>query len=125
MPGPRGFSDLVESPPFIPVKQVPLPVAQAGGQLFELGVEVAIGDEDVEPAVVVAVEEGGAEAEERPHDAVEPGAGGGVGEEPAAVVAVEGVDVLREIGHEEVEVAVVVVVAAVHTHAGLGACRPR
>ena len=66
-----------------------------------------MGDEDVEPAVVVVVEEGGARLERvARHRDARPG--GDVGEAPVAVVVVE--HVVAVVGHQDVHVAVVVVV---------------
>ena len=118
-PIPPASTDLDELAPDVSIEQIPLRVALTGRQLLELGVEVAVGDEKIEPAVVVVVEEGGAEAEQWPHDAVEAGTSRDIGEQPVTFVAIEGVYVFGEIGHEEIEITVVVVVAAVHPHAGL------
>src|SRR6185295_4995664 len=70
------------------------------------------GDEQVEPSVVVVVEEARARA---PAGAADAGAGGDVTEGAVAVVAVEGVATVT--GDVEVLEAVVVVVARGHAHA--------
>ncbi|HEU4401055.1 MAG TPA: hypothetical protein VFT43_03015 [Candidatus Polarisedimenticolia bacterium] len=81
--------------------------------------DVAVGDEQVEMAVVVGIEEEGPEAESQERRAAHPRAEGAVREDAAAVVVVELVGLLRQVGHEEVEAAVVVVVGHVGPHAGL------
>ena len=82
------------------------------------GVDVAVGDEDVEPAVVVHVEEADAPAEKAGVDA-EAGEVGAVVEVEPAQVQVERIGVAGEVGLDDVEEAVAVVVADGDAHAGL------
>ncbi len=81
--------------------------AQLGG--VNLGIDVAVDDEEVGPAVVVDVGEHGAPAEGVGVDGEACGVGL-VGEGTVAVGVVEGGGVVGEIGFEDVEVAVTVVV---------------
>ena len=81
--------------------------AKIGG--VDLGVDVAVDDEEIGPAVVVDVGEHGAPAERVGVDA-EAGCEGYVGEGAIAVVVVEGGGVVGEVGLEDVERAVAVVV---------------
>ena len=108
-----------------------LAVAQVAIEVFVLGVgridvravhfgiDVAVGDEDVEPAVVVHVEEADAPAEVAGVDA-EAGEVGVVVEVAAAEVQIEGVGVAGEVGLDDVEEAVAVEVSDGNAHAGLG-----
>ena len=81
-------------------------------------VDVAVGDDDVLPAVVVVVEEGVAPAEEGDGWLSDAHLVADVGEVGVAVVAVERVVVVGEGGVVEVEKAVVLVVADGDAHGG-------
>ena len=84
----------------------------------DLGVDVAVGGEEVEPAVVVVVEEGGAPAEEGNGGFGDAELVADVGEVAVAVVVVEDLVVVGEGGVVEVDAAVVEVVAGGDAHAG-------
>ena len=86
--------------------------------LVDGGVDVAVDDEEVEPAIVVVVEEGGTPAEERDGGFGDAGLVADVGEVGVAVVAVEGFVVVGEGGVEEIDEAGVGVVAGGDAHAG-------
>ncbi len=96
--------------------------------LVHLGIHVAVGDEDVGPAIVVEVEKFYPEAEERNADRTKAGASRQVGELAVAIIVIEVVGVVGEIGLDDVGPAVVIVVGGVDAHAGLLAsvarCRP-
>src|SRR6185437_7956872 len=81
-------------------------------------VDVAVGGDDVGPAIVVDVDEHGAPAEFVGVDA-ETGRIGYVVEGAVTVGVVEGGGVVGEIGLEDVQVAVAVVVGDRGAHAGL------
>ena len=83
------------------------------------GIDVAVGDHDVEPAVVVHVEEADAPAEIAGVDA-DAGEVGAVVEVEAAEVLVEGFGVSGEVGLDDVEEAVAIEVSDGDAHAGLG-----
>ena len=99
------------------------------GHRVRIGGEVGAGREDhasvghhqVEPSVVVVVEEARAEAGQAEARLAEPAAGGGVEELALAVVAIERVGLAVELGDEEILVAVAVVVAVVDAHRRFGA----
>ncbi len=93
-------------------------IAGAGQRLD--GPHRAVDRHQVEDAVAVGVDEAGAEAVGLEGRHPEAGGHGDVLEEAGAVVLVEGVGLAREVGHEEVEVAVAVVVARVDAHRRLG-----
>ena len=80
-------------------------------------VDVAVGGRQVEPAVVVDVEEGDAEAQQVPARRGQADGGGLVGEDAAAEVVVEGRRLAVEVGHGQVGPAVAVEVAAGDPHA--------
>ena len=42
-----------------------LPVGRSSGNRIDLGIDVAVGDEQIEPAVIIHIKEGGAPADER------------------------------------------------------------
>src|SRR5690348_12262813 len=74
---------------------------------IDFWIDVAVGEEEIGPAVVIKVEEHGAPAEVFGVEA-EAGGESNVVESAVAVVAVERGSVVREIGFEDVEVAVAV-----------------
>ena len=95
-----------------------LGVFQVGLGLIDLGIDVAVRHQNVEPAVVVHVEEADAPAEQPRVDAQAAGISA-VLEVAVAEVGVERVGVAGEVGLHHVEVAVAVVVADGNAHAGL------
>ena len=114
-----GFADVFE----LAVAQIAVEEAgfAVGGAEFggvDFGVDVAVDDQEVGPAVVVDVGEHGSPAEGVGVDA-ETGGEGGVGEGAVGIVAVEGCGVVGEVGLEEVDAAVSVVVGGGGAHAGL------
>ena len=86
--------------------------------LVDGGIDVAVHDEQVEPAIVVVVEEGGAPAEEGHGGFSDAGLVADVSEVGVAVVAVERLVVVGEGGVEEVDEAVVGEVPFGDAHAG-------
>ena len=110
MPEPRA---LVEE------ELLPLRVARAEPVLVDLRVDVAVGDEDVEAAVVVDVDEPDAPPEVRPGSGGDARCVAAIGEDPGRTVLVQRVVVVREVRDDEVGKTVAVVVAGVDTHAGL------
>ena len=96
-----------------------LGIGGVGVGAVDFGVDVTVGDEDVEPAVVVHVEEADAPAEVAGVDA-EAGEVGVVVEVEVAEVVVEGVGVSGEVGLDDVEEAVAVEVSDGDAHACLG-----
>src|SRR5579859_3140702 len=85
------------------------------------GVDVAVGDEDVQKAIVVKVEKAGAPGEKRNCRVTETGAERDVCEIAVAVVAIKRFIVVGKGGDEKVELAVAIVIAEGDAHGGLGA----
>ena len=81
---------------------------------------MAVGHEEVLPAVVVKVGKARAPADEGPGGVDEAGGGGDVLEEAAPIVLVESIVVEGEVGDVEVEVAIVVVIGRRRAHTRLG-----
>ena len=81
---------------------------------------VAVGDEDVGPAVVVVIEEEAAEAERHQGVAADLGLWGFVDEEAVALVVVERDHLVGEIADNQAGMAAAVVVGSVGAHAGAG-----
>src|SRR5438445_13322800 len=77
---------------------------------------MAVGDEDVEPAVVVEIEESAAEAEYIPCRNRDARLSADLGEKAFAIVVPDVVRGKLEIGDVEIKVAVIVVVAQRHAH---------
>ena len=103
----------------IAIEVLVLRVGGVDAGAFNLGVDVAVGHEDVEPPVIVHVEEAYTPAEEAGVDA-EAGEIGVVVEVAVAEVEVEGVGVASKIGFDDVEETVAVEVADGDAHACLG-----
>src|SRR5271157_212109 len=100
----------------ITVEQFLLGIAGLGGELFDFGIDVAVADEDVGPAVVIEVEPTASPTQVLRVQA-EAGLEGGVLEVPAAHVAVERWGVAGEVGFENVEIAVAVEVGGAYAEA--------
>ena len=86
----------------------------------DLGIDVTVYEQEVGPTVVVEIEKHGAPAEVLGVQAETRGVGDVV-ESAVAIVAVERGGVVGEVGFENVEAAVAVVVGGRGAHAGLGA----
>src|SRR5258707_1089184 len=93
-----------------------LTVARASFDLVDLRIDVAIGDEEVEPGVVVHIEEGSAPADVGITGLTDTGGPAHVIETFRAHVAIERIGLVLEMGDEETEMATVVVVAPVDAH---------
>ena len=85
------------------------------------GVDVAVGNEDVEKAIVVKVEKTGAPGKKRNCEVTEAGTKGDVCEIGAAVVAIKRFVVVGKGSDEKVELTVAIVIAEGDAHGGLGA----
>src|SRR5713101_6331146 len=73
--------------------------------------------QDVEPAVIIEVEPGGAETGVRKAGGAESGTGALVVEHSGSVIDIEIAALAGQFGHEQIFVPVVVEVASVHPHA--------
>jgi len=101
------------------VKQLALRIAGFGLELLDFGIDVAIADEDVGPAVVVEIKKAATPAEILRVLAEAPLEGGVLKIRPAEIVVERG-RVASEIGLDEIEVAVKIVIGRGDAHAGLG-----
>ena len=88
------------------------------GVFVGLGINVAVGDEEILPAVVVVVEESVAEAYEGDSWCADTCLVADIGEGSRAVVAEEHVVVVGERSADDAEVAIVLVVAGGEAHVG-------
>ena len=95
-----------------------LGVADALLHGFDLVFNVAVGDEDVLPSVVVVVEEEAAEAERDQRCAADVGVRSFVHEQAVAFVVVEREHLVGEIGDDQAGAAGAVVIGGVDAHAG-------
>src|SRR3989441_4273970 len=101
------------------VEQLLLRVAGFGFELLDFGIDVAVANENVGPAVVVHVEKAAAPAEILRVSAESSGESG-VLEIGATEIAIERGRVAGEIRLDDVEIAVEVVIGGGDAHAGLG-----
>lgn len=103
----------------ITVGHFALPVAGFRAGLSHLRKNVAIAKENVRVRVVVEIEEGGAPAE-KTRDAAKTRLEGLIIEDPFVDVAIEAGRVAGEVGFDDVEAAVTIVIGDGHAHARLG-----
>src|SRR5216684_6417043 len=101
------------------IEQLALRVAGFGLELLDFRVDVAVANENVGPAVVVEIEKAAAPAEILGVFA-EAGLVGGIFEIGATEIAVERRSVAGEIGFDEIEIAIEIVIGGRDAHAGLG-----
>ncbi len=94
----------------------PLLPGGSPGVLIRLRIDVAIGDQDVLPAIVVVIEKGVAESEERNGSLAETDVVAEIGEVGVAVVVVERVVGIAEGGVVNIELACVLIVADGEPH---------
>ena len=117
-PGSRRRSDVCEcSVAEITIEKRFLAIGFSYGRAVDFGIEVAIGDHEVGPAVLVGVQEGEAPAEQK--IAAEAGPFRNVFEKFPVLVAVERRPVAGKIGLGNVEEAVAVIIRDGDSHAGL------
>ena len=100
---------------------VSLGITKRRVDLFHDVEDVAVGDEEIEVAVQIDIEEFSAKTEGIVAGLEEADLSADIGELALAVVVIERVGLVGEIGNEQVLVAVVIPVAKVHAHAGFGA----
>src|SRR5579864_7815715 len=101
-------------------QEVALGIADAEGMSVHLRIHMSIRDNYVHPAIVVVVEKLHAKAKKRNADRPKSGGPSLVGEAGVVVVVVEVVGIVGKVGFYQVWPAVIVVIGAVHPHAGLG-----
>src|SRR5437879_6231328 len=95
-------------------------VAHALLHAFDLVFDVAVGYEDVGPAIVVVVEEETAEAERDERRASDFGLRGFVDEQAVAFVVVERDHLIGKVADDDAGVSAAVIVGGVGAHAGAG-----
>src|SRR5207245_5065618 len=100
------------------VQELTLWITRVGLKLLDFGIDVAVADEDVRPAIVVHVEETAAPAEIL-RVLAETALIGGVLEIRAAEIVVKRRRVAGEIRFDQVEIAVEIVIGGRDAHAGL------
>src|SRR5690348_15103178 len=101
-------------------QEVALSIGNAKRMSVHLRIHMPVRHKYIHPAIVIVVEEFHAKAKKRNADRSEPGRPSLVGKAAIVVVVVEVVGIVGEIGFHQVRPAVIVVIGAVHPHAGLG-----
>src|SRR6202022_476937 len=82
---------------------------------------VALGNDEIFPAVIVIIEEASAPAGVKHGDAAQTRTEAGVGETSVATVLVQGVALVSQVGDKEVGPAIIIIVGEIDAHAGEGA----
>src|SRR3954468_10093613 len=100
------------------IQKLALRVARLGLELLDLGIDMAIADQDVRPAVIVHVEKTAAPSEELRVRA-QACDKGSVFETRSALVAIERWRIPGEISFDDIEIAVHVIVGSGYAHSGL------
>ena len=95
-----------------------LHVGMVAGDVVE---DVAVNDEKIPPAVIVEIEEAGAEAAVEDVGLAEAGSDGAVDESAVAVVGVEAIQFEIEMADIKIHAAVVAEIGGIGAHAGFGA----
>src|ERR1017187_3424373 len=96
-----------------------LGIADSERLSFDLGVDVAVDDEEVGPAVVVVVEKLCAKTKIGSADGSDTRGARDIGELAVVVVVVEVVGIVGEVGLDDVGPAIAIVVGGVDAHASL------
>src|ERR1051326_7566347 len=78
---------------------------------------MSLGDQKIFPTIIIVVEEANAPSRVKSCDAPQIRIVGHIGKSAVAVISVQGVHLIGEIGDQEIGQAVVVVVGEVHSHA--------
>src|SRR5579864_1161123 len=85
---------------------------------------MSLGNQKIFRAVIIVVEEANAPAGVKSCDAPQIRIVGRIGKSAVAVISVQGVHLVGEIGDQQIGQAVVVVVGEIHSHARIGAAVP-
>ena len=102
----------------VAVEQFALGIASLGFQLFDFGIDVAVADQDVGPAIVIEVEKAATPAQKLRVCAQSRGKGG-VLKGAATEVVVERGRIAGEVCLDQVEIAIEIIVGGGDAHAGL------
>jgi hypothetical protein len=97
-------------------QQRPLRIAGAPVMIARVWIDMAVDLEDIQPSIVVVVDKSGAPAQEREACLGKAGAITYIGKAGVAVVVVEHLVVVRKVGVEDIELAVVVVISHGQPH---------
>src|SRR5207249_10194071 len=92
-------------------------VFHVGLNALDVGIDMAVGNENVGPAIKIVVEEETAEAESEQGSAADFRARSFIDEEPFSFVVIKREHLVRKIGDDEAGKAGVIVIRGVHTHA--------
>src|SRR6202162_2768339 len=106
------------SVPQIAVEQFTLGITRFGFQLFDLGINVAVADQNIGPAIVVEIEEP-ATPSQKLRVRAQPRGERGILEVARALIVVERRGVAGEIGLDQIEVSIQIVIRRGNPHAGL------
>src|SRR5690348_644309 len=82
---------------------------------------MSLGDQEIILAIIIIIEKANAPAGVKSCDAPQIRIVGNVGKSAVAVISVQGVRLIGEIGDQQIGQAVVVVVGEIHSHARIGA----
>ena len=125
-PGAGAFRDVTEPCAGVQQQLVFLAIRLAElRKVFDVGKDVAVGEEQIELPVEVGVEEGRAPSHAGERGPGDPGRGADVLEVPAVEIVEERIAVVGEGREDEIHPPVAVVVAGVGAHSGLRACVSR
>src|SRR4030095_3355555 len=100
----------------VAMQQQRLTKARTGIQSVNLRINVAVGDQDVEPGVVVHVKEGGTPTDVRIAGLADAGGPTDIVKSLRTGIAVQRVGLLFKVGNKEAQASAVVVVAPIDTH---------
>src|SRR6266446_5385747 len=111
------LGDFIESTiAIVTMQKQRLAIARAGVQRVDLRVDVAVGDEKIEPGVIVHIKEPSTPANVRIAGLADAGSPAHVVESLLAHIAIERVGLLLKMGNEEAQAAAVVIIAPVPSH---------
>src|SRR5580704_3696676 len=102
----------------IPVKQFTLGITRFGVELFDIGINVAVADQNIGPAIVVEIQESAAPSQKLRVRA-QPRGKRGVLEVARALIVVERRGVTGEIGLHQIQVSIQIVIRRGNPHPGL------
>src|SRR5580704_2667523 len=95
-----------------------LEIFHGGGALVDAVVGMAVAEQQIEVAVVVVVEKFQSPAAHQARGGTDAGRHGGIGKSFVLVVVVDRIHLLVDVGDEEIDPAVLIVVGSVNAHAG-------
>src|SRR5260370_31015224 len=95
-------------------------VFDVGLHFLNFGIDVAVGDKNIGPAVEVVVKEEATEAKRQQRGATDGGLRGLVNKQSFAFIVVERKHLIGKIGDHHAGIAGMIVIGSVHAHAGAG-----